>query len=112
MAGTFELFRDGDSRYRFRLVAADGTVMAISRPFDAKPAAVAGIGEVRECAGMGLISDACGNLDQCADHPLGRPQPTLAAPLLAGDASTGRHGRVRTTFALRNPRPIRPVGAR
>ncbi|WP_184734888.1 YegP family protein [Arthrobacter sp. AZCC_0090] len=59
MAGKFELFVDAHELYRFRLKAADGTVMAVSREFETKPAAVAGIREVRACAGMGLITDLC-----------------------------------------------------
>jgi uncharacterized protein YegP (UPF0339 family) len=57
MAGIFELFVDAESYFRFRLTAPDGTVMAVSRAFDDKPAAVAGIAATREYAGMGLISD-------------------------------------------------------
>jgi uncharacterized protein YegP (UPF0339 family) len=57
MAGMFELFIDGESFFRFRLTAPDGTVMAVSKAFDDKPAAVAGIAAVREYAGMGLIAD-------------------------------------------------------
>lgn len=53
MAGTFELFVDADANSRFRLTAPDGTVMAVSKAFDDKPAAVAGISAVREYAGMG-----------------------------------------------------------
>jgi uncharacterized protein YegP (UPF0339 family) len=59
MAGKFELFLDRESNFRFRLKAPDGTVMAESAPFSDKPAAVAGIEAVRECAGMGLITDLC-----------------------------------------------------
>jgi uncharacterized protein YegP (UPF0339 family) len=59
MAGLFEVFVDAESHFRFRLKAPDGTVMAVSRAFDDKPAAVAGIGAVRECAGTGLITDLC-----------------------------------------------------
>ncbi|WP_427132024.1 YegP family protein [Pseudarthrobacter sp. S9] len=59
MAGTFELFVDADAFFRFRLKAPDGTVMAVSKAFEDKPAAVAGINAVREYAGMGLISDLC-----------------------------------------------------
>lgn len=33
--------------------------MAVSEPFVDKRAAVRGISAVRECAGMGLISDLC-----------------------------------------------------
>ncbi len=57
MAGMFELFIDAESYFRFRLTAPDGTVMAVSKAFDDKAAAVAGIAAVREYAGMGLIAD-------------------------------------------------------
>jgi uncharacterized protein YegP (UPF0339 family) len=59
MAGMFEVFVDGDSRFRFQLKAADGTVMAVSAAYEDKSAAVAGIAAVRECAGMGLVTDLC-----------------------------------------------------
>ena len=59
MAGFFELFVDAQSHVRFRLTAPDGTVMAVSKAFDDKPAAVAGIAAVREYAGMGHIADLC-----------------------------------------------------
>ncbi|KRE58566.1 hypothetical protein ASG92_23215 [Arthrobacter sp. Soil736] len=59
MAGLFELFVDAQSYVRFRLTAPDGTVMAVSRAFDDKSAAVAGIAAVREYAGMGHIADLC-----------------------------------------------------
>ena len=59
MAGMFELFVDAESAFRFRLTAPDGTIMAVSKPFDTKTDAVAGIAAVREYAGMGLITDQC-----------------------------------------------------
>ena len=59
MAGTFEVFVDGEAHFRFRLKAPDGTVVAESAAFRDKPAAVAGIAAVRECAGMGLVTDLC-----------------------------------------------------
>lgn len=45
---------DSQSAFAFRLTAPGGTVMAISKPFDTKTDAVAGIAAVREYAGMGL----------------------------------------------------------
>lgn len=57
VAGRFELFVDAGSCHRFRLMAPDGAVLAVSGPFVDKAAAVAGIREVRECAGTGLVSD-------------------------------------------------------
>ncbi|MFH5877470.1 YegP family protein [Arthrobacter sp. NA-172] len=57
MAGIFELFVEAEARYRFRLRTPDGTVMAVSKGFDIKPAAAPGIRDVRAYAGMGLIAD-------------------------------------------------------
>lgn len=59
MAAVIELFHDRDNAFRFRLKTSDGTVIAVSKPFPDKAAAVAGIRAVRECAGTGLITDLC-----------------------------------------------------
>lgn len=59
MAGKFEVFADAESQVRFRLTAPDGTVLAVSAPFADKRGAAAGIAAVRECAGMGLVTDLC-----------------------------------------------------
>lgn len=57
MAGQFEIFTDGESNVRFRLIAADGTVLAVSTAFDDKRQAANAIMAVRECAGTGLIRE-------------------------------------------------------
>lgn len=59
MAGKFEVFLDADYRMRFRLMAPDGTVVAVSGVFEDKSAVAAGIAAVRECAGTGLVADLC-----------------------------------------------------
>lgn len=59
MAGKFEVFVDAESHFRFRLKAPDGTELAVSAAFADKRGAAAGIAAVRECAGMGLITDLC-----------------------------------------------------
>lgn len=82
MAGIFEVFVDGDSYFRFRLRAPDGTEMAVSKAFDDKPAVVAGIAAVREYAGMGLVTDLC---------PAGRTNRSGAA----APAASVRHNSVR-----------------
>lgn len=74
MTGMFELFIDEDTSFRFRLKAPDGTVVAISRSFPDKPAAVCGISDVREYAGMGLITDLC------PEVPVRAPSPTTPVP--------------------------------
>ena len=59
VAGNFEVFLDPESLYRFRLLAPDGTVMAVSGAFEDKRGVAAGIAAVRECAGTGLVTDLC-----------------------------------------------------
>lgn len=59
MAGSFEVFIDAESHVRFRLVAPNGAVLAVSEQFADKHRAAAAIKDVRECAGTGLIQDLC-----------------------------------------------------
>ncbi|WP_247040487.1 YegP family protein [Arthrobacter rhizosphaerae] len=59
MAGSFEVFMDAESHVRFRLVAPNGVVLAVSEQFADKRLAAAAIKDVRECAGTGLIQDLC-----------------------------------------------------
>lgn len=73
MAGIFELYTDHQSHIRFRLLAADGTVLTASGPFDDKRAAAAAIAEVRECAGTGLIEDCCSAPRALNSAALARP---------------------------------------
>ena len=61
MAGQFEIFTDAEANVRFRLLGADGTILAISKAFEDKQSAADGIMEVRECAGTGLIKEAHSN---------------------------------------------------
>ncbi|MGO4653048.1 YegP family protein [Arthrobacter sp. 2RAF22] len=95
MAGTFELFRDGDKAFRFRLTSPDGTVVALSEPFPDKASAVAGIAAVRECAGMGLIADLCPHI------PLHRPSAqTMPAARTTSPLSTAAQPSSRSGGAL------------
>ncbi|MGO4247565.1 YegP family protein [Paenarthrobacter sp. RAF54_2] len=85
MAGMFELFVDPESAFRFRLTAPDGTIMAVSKPFDTKMDAVAGIAAVREYAGMGLIADQCTTSTNAAapaacDDSAGQPADAQRVP--------------------------------
>jgi hypothetical protein len=79
MTGSFEVFVDSESYFRFRLKAPDGTIMAVSMAFEDKPAAVAGITAIREYAGMGLITDLCP-----AGLSTRTPEPTLAGAIRSG----------------------------
>lgn len=77
MAGKFEAFIDADSFFRFRLLAPDGAVIAVSGPFEDKAAVAAGIAAVRECAGTGLVTDLC------PAGTVARPAPAPAAAAAA-----------------------------
>ncbi|MFE5835588.1 YegP family protein [Arthrobacter sp. NPDC056493] len=78
MAGMFELFIDAEASFRFQLTAPDGTVMAVSRPFPSKAAAVEGIAAVREYAGMGHVKELPA---APAERPFGARSHTAVRPL-------------------------------
>lgn len=61
MTGGFEVFVDEQMRFRFRLLDADGAVLAVSATFEDKREAAAGIAALRESAGMGLVTDLTGS---------------------------------------------------
>ena len=103
MTGTFELFTDDNQYFRFRLTAPDGTVIALSRPFPDKAAAVAGITAVREYAGIGLITDLCPDIPSTNHRPTPGQQP--GPPL-----HTPRQPVQRARLRPRPPSPGRPQG--
>jgi uncharacterized protein YegP (UPF0339 family) len=90
MAGMFEVFLDSDSLFRFRLRAPDGAVMAVSGAFRDKSAVAAGIAAVRECAGMGLVTDlSAGPRDQHAPaHAPVLSAQSAAAPAASAPAAS------------------------
>ncbi len=57
MAGKFELYFDGENRYRFRLTGDDDTTLMTSESYDDKATAVSGIDGIRDCASTALIRD-------------------------------------------------------
>lgn len=111
MAGMFELFADSDSSFRFQLTAPDGTVMALSKPFPDKRAAVAGIAEVREYAGMGFVTEIpapdtegitdATSAELAADPPVGADAAEKRKALPAGSFNPARLPRARVSSAAR-----------
>ncbi|MDV8147794.1 YegP family protein [Arthrobacter sp. B10-11] len=102
MAGMFELFAEADASFRFRLTAPDGTVMALSRSFPDKRAAIAGIAAVREYAGMGFITEI----------PAPKQAPTQAAAQAQAPAALPNRSRLSSaarTFGGRAARRKRQV---
>jgi uncharacterized protein YegP (UPF0339 family) len=57
VAGVFEIAATEDESYFFKLTAPDGTVLAVSPPFNSVRGAAAGITAVRENAATGLVVD-------------------------------------------------------
>ncbi|MDQ0925055.1 uncharacterized protein YegP (UPF0339 family) [Pseudarthrobacter sp. W1I19] len=100
MAGKFEAFVDHDSFFRFRLLAPDGTIMAISGPFDSKTALAAGIAAVRECAGTGLVTDLCPAGTVARQPPAA--VPASAAATVQDDCDDRRVPASGHTFSLAN----------
>ncbi|MBT2555484.1 DUF1508 domain-containing protein [Arthrobacter sp. ISL-5] len=113
MTGTFELFIDEDTSFRFRLKAPDGTVVAVSRSFTDKPAAVSGIRDAREYAGMGLITDLCPEIPvhgSSAPKATGARQalrPSADRPTEAPNPGTGAPQRTTATGSYRPAAPRR-----
>ena len=57
MAGKFELYTDKAGKYRFRLKAGNGQVIAVGEPYESKAAAQNGIKSVKENASSAPIDD-------------------------------------------------------
>jgi len=51
VAGKFELYKDASGKYRFRLKASNGEIVAASEAYNAKASALDGIESVRANAG-------------------------------------------------------------
>ena len=57
MAGKFELYKDNGGKYRFRLKAGNGQVIAVGEAYESKAAAENGIRSVQENAATATIDD-------------------------------------------------------
>jgi uncharacterized protein len=57
MAGKFELFEDKTGQYRFRLLAGNGEIIAVSEAYATKSGAKNGIESVKANAGTATVDD-------------------------------------------------------
>jgi uncharacterized protein len=57
MAGKFELCKDSQGKYRFRLKASNGLVIAVGEAYECRAAAVNGIDSVRRNAADATLDD-------------------------------------------------------
>lgn len=110
MAGMFELFAEADASFRFRLTAPDGTVMALSRSFPDKRAAIAGIAAVREYAGMGFITEIPAPTQALTPAPIQAQAPATKRSRLSSAARTfgGRAARRKRQVLVRWRQSLRP----
>ena len=57
VAGKFELYKDKAGKYRFRLKAGNGQVIAVDEAYESRAAAENGIKSVKENAAAATIDD-------------------------------------------------------
>jgi uncharacterized protein YegP (UPF0339 family) len=57
MAAKFELYKDGQSKYRFRLKAGNGEIIAVGEAYESKAGALNGIESVKRNAADATIDD-------------------------------------------------------
>ncbi len=57
MAGKFELYKDASSKFRFRLKASNGQIIATGEAYESKAAAMNGIASVQKNAAGAKVDD-------------------------------------------------------
>lgn len=57
MAGKFEIYQDKSGKFRFRLKAANGEVVASGEAYDSKSGAIDGTGAVQRAAAGATVID-------------------------------------------------------
>jgi uncharacterized protein YegP (UPF0339 family) len=57
MAGKFELFTDAAGKYRFRLKAGNGEIIAVGEAYESKAGALDGIDSVKRNAADAAVID-------------------------------------------------------
>ena len=57
MAGKFELYKDNAGKFRFRLKASNGQIIAVGEAYESKAAAMNGIESVKKNAPDAKVDD-------------------------------------------------------
>ena len=57
MAGKFELYEDAAGKFRFRLKASNGQIIATGEAYESRASALKGIESVRKNAGDAVLDD-------------------------------------------------------
>ncbi|HZN77103.1 MAG TPA: YegP family protein [Micromonosporaceae bacterium] len=61
MAGKFELYKDKQGKFRFRLKAGNGEIIAVGEAYESKASALNGIDSVRRNAADAKLVDETGS---------------------------------------------------
>ena len=60
MAGKFELYKDAAGKFRFRLKASNGQIIATGEAYESRASALKGIESIRKNAGDAALDDQTG----------------------------------------------------
>ena len=60
MAGKFELYKDAAGKFRFRLKASNGQIIAVGEAYESRASALKGIESVRKNASAAALDDQTG----------------------------------------------------
>lgn len=61
MAGKFELYKDKQGKFRFRLKAGNGEIIAVGEAYESKASALNGIDSIRRNAADAKLVDETGS---------------------------------------------------
>lgn len=78
MSGKFELYTDSAGKYRFRLKAGNGEIIAVGEAYGSKAAAMSGIDSVKHQAAEASVHDMTS--DMPASGKPGQPQGQSQKP--------------------------------
>lgn len=85
MAGKFELYTDAKGKFRFRLKAGNGEIIAVGEAYESKAAAMNGIDSIRRHAAEATVHDMTAAAAPKAGAAA-KPSPKSAKP-----ASSAEH---------------------
>ncbi len=87
MAGKFELYSDKAGKFRFRLKAGNGQVIAVGEAYESKSAALNGIESIRKNAADAALDDQTGGCVSC--DSLLRSRGSRGLPRAGSDGARG-----------------------
>ena len=88
MAGKFEVYKDKSGKFRFRLKAGNGEILAVGEAYESKAGAMHGIESIRSNAEAASLVDLTDQAGQMSGSPSGKMSGSHAGPAApAGSAA-------------------------